>query len=335
MNIWGTLGEDIDLAIVGGTSVQTSSSFYRTGWARCALQQSGSSSNIPAHGYPFPGGALTSAWLSCRIYVGTSLYAPAPTPLIGFGLSGTNSALMIGVDAYSKTYLMTISSGTNANLVLEGGNSFTLGTVLKLDMQVTNYGASSTVNVYINGTLVIAFSGNCAVSGMTNFDHIYFTAWNNDASTAVYFSEMVVADSDTRGILGLQTMALTGAGTTTQWTNNTYTNINGINYSDSSPAYVNTTAKDQEYTVTAATPSVFSVVAVTQSARAAIPSGSTPTHLKLGYGSSGTGYFGTGAQKSPTNGFATYQQIDETNPITSVGWVKADLSGLQLDMQSD
>ena len=144
-----------------------------------------------------------------------------------------------------------------------------------------------------------------------------------------------MADSDTRGLLGLNTLALTGAGTTTQWTNNTYTNINSATYSDNSPTYVNTTAKDQEYAVGTVQPAVYSVIAVVQSARLATPTGSTPTHVKLGYGSGGTGSFGTGATKTPTVGFSTFQQIDQINPITSTTWVSADLAApLQLDMQS-
>ena len=332
MNIYATVAEDIDLAITGSISIITSSNF-RSGWARCCFQASGGSSNLPGHSYPFIGGALTSAWLSCRFEY--SSYSASNVPLIGFGLSGTNSALMIGCSSAGKTELMTISSGSIATIASEGGTSITTGGIIKFDMQVTSYGASATVNVYVNSTLVISFTGNVAVSGMTQFDHVYLFNGNVTGSSVACFSEIVVADSDTRGLLGLQTMALTGAGTTTQWTNNTYTNINGTSYSDSSPAYTNTTAKDQEYTVTAPTPSVFSVVAVTQSARAAIPSGSTPTHLKLGYGSSGTGHFGSGSTMSPGVGFTTSIQIDETNPITGVGWVQADLSGLQLDMQSD
>jgi hypothetical protein len=203
-------------------------------------------------------------------------------------------------------------------------------------MQVTNYGASSTVNVYVGGALMTTFSGNCAVSGMTNFDSV-FLGNNPNSSSPLYmnYSEIIVADSDTRALLGLNTLALTGAGTTHAWSNNTYTNINGVTISDASPAYTNTSAQDQEYTVGTAALTTYSVVGIVQSARMAATSGSTPTHIKLGYGSSGTGYFGTGAQKTPSVGFATQYQIDQTNPITSAAFTSTDIAGpLQLDLQS-
>ncbi len=329
MNILWAGGEDIDFPVIGGATVNTSAGTFRSGWARCSLNINEFST--VTRGNPFNRGAQTSAWITCRYYP-SAIYSGSAYALVGFGLSGTNSALVIGVGNSGKTVLGTVSSGTFATLASEAGNSLSASnTLVKLDMQVTSYGATATVNIYVNGNLVINFSGNVAVAGMTNFDHVYVTSYEESSS----FSEFFVADSDTRALLGVQTLAPIGAGTTTQWSNNTYTNINGTSYSDANPTYVNTTAKDQEYTVTAPTPAVFSVIGVVQSARACIPSGSTPTALKLGYGSGGVGHFGTGASKSPTVGFADYQQIDQINPITGVAWTAADLTGFQLDMQSD
>ena len=336
MNILWAGGEDIDFQAIGNYSVYTTSGYFRSGWARCSIGSTGS--GIAAHGNPFSAGPQTSAWLTARSYLaGSSSFGGVSIPMVGLGLYGTNNALVLGTSSSSasKIALQTIANGVVAQLAAEGGNSLAAESSMKFDMQVTNYGATATVNVYVNGTLVINFTGNVAVAGMTDFDHVYLGAGTLASGGQGQYSEFLVADSDTRALLGVQTLALNGAGTTTQWSNNTYTNINGISYSDANPTYVNTTAKDQEYTVTAPTPAVFSVIGVVQSARACIPSGSTPTALKLGYGSGGVGYFGTGASKSPTVGFADYQQIDQINPITSTTWVSADLAApLQLDMQS-
>ena len=251
---------------------------------------------------------------------------------IGFGLYGTTNALIIGMStsSSSKTALYTVSNGSLTQIATESGNSISAGTIMRFDMQVLNYGATATVNVYINSVPIISFTGNVAVSGMTNFDHVYISP----TAYATNFSEMIVADSNTTTIIGLQTLALTGAGSTTNWSNNTYTNVNGISYSDSSPTYENTDAVDQEYTVTTPTPTTYSVAGVQISARMAAPTGSTPGHIKLGYGSGGTGYFGSGASKAPGIGFATQSQIDQTNPITSAAFTSSDLSSLQLDIQS-
>ena len=332
MNIYATVAEDIDFITPPG--VVTTSGYFRSGWARCAVGVNGN----PVSGLrslPFNAGAQTNAWLTARFI------APSPTfveskSLIGFGLSGTNNFIGIGCDSSGTKFTLVGSNGSSyTTLATEAGTDFLGNALLRIDMQLSNFGSSGTLSLYVNSALIVTYTGNLTQTGFTTgFDSV-FIGPAVSSIFEIYCSEIVVADSDTRGLLGLQTMALTGAGTTTSWSNNTFSNINAISYSDASPAYTNTTAQDQEYTVTAATPSVFSVIAVTQSARAAIPSGSTPTHLKLGYGSSGTGYFGSGSTKSPTTGFASYTQIDQTNPITSATWTQSNLSSLQLDMQSD
>jgi len=168
---------------------------------------------------------------------------------------------------------------------------------------------------------------------MTNFDSIYLFPNQNNSPSPVY-SEIFATDSDTRGFLGLQTEALTGAGTTNNFTNNTYTNINGIAFSDANPTYTNIVAQDQQYTVTAPTPATYSVSGVVITARMAASSGSTPTQIKLGYNSGGTKGFGTGAAKTLTTGYQTYTQIDTVNPVTGVAFTQSELAALQLDLQS-
>ena len=334
MNVYWVGGEDIDFMAIGSAIVSTTAATFRSGWARCSIAYGGT--GTPAHGNPFNGGALTSAWLSARVYGNPGTFTATSIPMIGFGLYGTNNALVVGTSSSSatKVALHTVANGVVTQLAAEGGNSWATGTNIKIDMQVVNYGATATVSVYVNGVPVITFSGNVAVSGMTNFDHVYLAVVTTGGSNQMAYSEFLVADSNTTGIIGVQTLALTGAGTTTGWSNNTYTNINGTSFSDSSPTYENTDAVDQEYTVTTPAATAYSVAAVQISARMALPSGSTPGHIKLGYGSSGTGYFGSGASKVPAVGFATQTQIDQTNPITSAAFTSSDLSSLQLDIQS-
>lgn len=333
MVIYWAGGEDIDFLTLGSSGTNTTAGYFRSGWARCAIAVAPSGAN--AKSYPFPGGALTSAWLSFHCYINASLSA-LNNAIVGFGLSGTNSFVGLGTTSASasRVSLVTYNGSSVTVLASEAGNSWgTAGVSTKFDMQLTSYGATSTVNVYANGNLIISFSGSTAIAGMADFDSVFLGS--GFTTNGCELSEFIVADSDTRAIMGLNTLALTGAGTTDAWSNNTYTNINGINYSDASPAYSNTNGQDQEYAVGTAQPAVFSVVAVVQSARMAASSGSTPTHVKLGYGSGGTGYFGTGAQKTPTVAFTGYNQIDAINPITGVAWTQADITApLQLDIQS-
>jgi hypothetical protein len=326
MNILWAGGEDIDFLTLNGANITTANA--RAGWSRVMIQMP-NSANIVARSLPFSGGAVTSAWLSFRLFYN---YPSANLLFAGFGLSGTSNWLGVGGNG-TQLQLCTYNGGTRTLLSSEIGATLISPAMNRIDMQVTNYGASATVNVYLNSNLVISFTGDVRGTGMTNFDSVFIV--NGPNYQPNYFSEFIVADSDTRALLGLQTLALTGAGTTAAWTNNTYTNINGTIFSDTNPTYVNTAAADQEYTVGPVTPQVCSVVAVVQNARMAASAGSTPTHVKMGYGSAGAGYFGSGAQKTPGVGFAPYQQIDQTNPITGVAFTRADLTApLQLDLQS-
>ena len=338
MNVLGTFTEDINFSQLGGLVIYTGGGF-RSGWSRCCLRsQNGVTGN--ARSQVLNGGAITSGWFHTYTVLDTAgVAATEGLMMVALQLSTSGSwlGLITGASNAEQMSLGYFNGTSQVVLATEVGTSgLTLAAGGTIDIQFLIGGSPTLqVNVYVNNSLIIAYSGNTSITGLGSVDSLVYGVYSGGSANNWYWSEQCIADSDTRALLGLQSQALTGAGTTTQWTNNTYTNINGISYSDANPTYVNTTAKDQEYTVTAPTPAVFSVIGVVQSARACIPSGSTPTALKLGYGSGGVGHFGTGASKSPTVGFADYQQIDQINPITGVAWTAADLTGLQLDMQSD
>jgi len=175
-----------------------------------------------------------------------------------------------------------------------------------------------------------------SVVGMTNFDSIvFFPEVLNNGGNFWNFSELVVADSDTRSIVGLQTLALTGQGTVNNWTNNTYTNINGTAYSDASPVSSNTAAQDQQFNVTDPAGSVvYTVLGCAISARMAKSVGAAISQIKLGYNQGGTVAFGAGATKTAPAGFNTLYQVDMVNPITGNPFLQSEMNALQLDLQS-
>lgn len=333
MNIYFAGGEDISFPSFGSYNVITIASRFRSGWARCGLGATANVTTGGAHSGIFGAGAQTSAWLSFRVYLDASLNAAQL--FVGLGLSGTNNSLGVGSDTSNsaKVAIFKYDGTTRTQLAVETGTTWTVSTIFKIDMQVISYGAAATVNVYINGVLTVTFTGDVTVSGMTNFDSVYLPPNPFNVASPSY-SEIFVTDVDSRGFLGLQTEALTGAGTTNSFTNNTFTNINGISFSDANPTYTNTTAQDQQYTLTAPTPTTYSVSGVVITARMAASSGSTPTQIKLGYNSGGTKGFGTGAAKTLTTGYVTYTQTDVVNPVTGVAFTQSELAALQLDLQS-
>jgi hypothetical protein len=330
MAIFGACCEDVDWPIFGTASVDTTAGHFRAGISRCGFSVPSVAAFVKS--LPFAAGAVTSMQLSAQIYNGANI-PNTSSQFLAFGLSGTNKCLGIGNDASngSKLCIYKYDGTTRTQLAAEGGASFSTLGIQRLDMQVTNYGASATVNVYINGVSIISFTGDVTVSGMTNFDSVFLPTHTTFASGVLIYSEVFYCDSSSLAIVALQDLALTGPGTTTGWTNNTYTNINGTTLSDLNPTSNNATAS-QQYTVTTPTPVVYGVAAVQISARMAKSTGSTPTQVKLGYGSGGTGYFGTGAAKTVTTGYQTYIQVDTVNPITGLAFTQSDIASLQFDL---
>jgi hypothetical protein len=335
-------GEDIEWPIIGSASVSTTAGRFRAGWARCAIVQTSASSGvIPAKTAAFAGGAITTGSLSCQ-YSHGPVGSQTNIPLFGLGVSGTNKFLGIGTDGSVGTRLVLAKydGTTRTVLATETGTSLAPNVLIRFDMLVISFGATAAVTVYVNGVSIISGTYDTTTTGMTSVDCVFLasqnmTGWSVAGSGTSYnISEVFVADSDTRSIIGLQTLALTNTGTTNNWTNNTFSNINAITSTDTTPTFVNTTAKDQQYTVTTPTPVTYSGVAVIISGRLARPAAATPTQVKLGYGNGAAGAFGTGAAKTPGVGYSTFQQIDATNPVTGLSWTSTDLASVQLDLGS-
>lgn len=325
MSILGVYGEDIDFTNPSAITVQTSYG-YRTAYCRCSL-----SCGSGAKTLPFVGGGVTTAWLSFYANFNTSATSERLIGLVNSATAGSGIWFGPSTSVENKAAIYKWDGTTLTQLAAESGTS--LGTSIanifgKIDMQIINYGSSSTVNLFVNGALVINYTGSTAISGVSDLDCVglYFLQTPNNAAV----SEIIVADEDTRSF-SLFTMAPTAAGTTDAWTG-AVTTINGTSFSDASPNYTNSAAQDQQADLTTPPTGTFGVKAVKIAARAAASVGSTPTKIALGFNQGGTVAVGT--PQVLTNSYATYEQLDATNPVTSAAWAFSDLTGLQLDLRS-
>jgi hypothetical protein len=266
------------------------------------------------------------------MYTNTNLGVSRKLP-IGLGNSGNNALLCLACSSASanKIALGTFDGTTFVQLAVESGSSLPASTLLKIDMQLVNYGASATVNVYVSGVNVISFSGDVTVLSNTNLDQAVIPGFSTNFSPLV--SEIIVSTDDTRSFPGLVTLALTGAGTTDSWSG-VFSTINQTTLSDASPNFTNTTAQDQQFNITDLPSGTFVINAVKIEGRMAVSATPTATQVKLGYNSGGTVAFGTGATKTLTTAYTTYEQLDATNPVTAAAWAQSDMNALQLDMRS-
>lgn len=324
-------GEDIDFPAGVSMSFDSSAGRFRSGYAR-GSQLIPVTLNTAGLSLPFAGGAVTSCWVSCRLALLSN--GEVSTSYFGLGRSGTSGWLVIGTSAASpsRLALQTHLGTTLTQLAAETGNSLPTSGLLKIDIQVVNYGATALVNVYVDGVLLIEFSGDTRVTGVTDLDEVVIPS-AGFSSSRPQVSEVIVADEDTRALPGLVSLALTGDGTTTDWTGD-YSTINQTTISDTTPNYTDTTALDQQFNWTNLPSGSFVIKAVKIAARMAKSATPSVTQVKIGYNHGGTPGFGTGATKAVTTAYETYEQLDSLNPVTSADWAQADMNALQVDLQS-
>lgn len=293
-------GEDIDFPNGAPVGVTTVSGRYASG-ARCAI----TSPTGMAKSLVYPG--MTSGWLSCHIY---SVTAPqANKGFFGAGSSGSDKGLFVGIGASTgKLALLSYDGSTWTVLASEAGTSFSSSTLHRLDFQLINYGASSTVNIFLNGVLLITYSGSTSISGVSSFDSLYIYS-SNAGSYLYYLSGVIVADEDTR-TMSVVPLVPNAAGDALTMTG-AYTTVDDVSIDDADLVYGNTVGHQALYGLSGAPAGTFVVKALRIAARAAKSSGSTPTSLNLGYKSGGS--VNVSDNHALTTGWATYERM-----ITSI-----------------
>ena len=332
-NILDAYGEDGDWQYyngnvgAGGVVIQTGYGF-RSGYARCCVMFS---SGLQTFGQRlWPGGPVTTAWFSMRMYLsGININHNLVNPkFIGFcdasGLeriaviqSGTNSPLpnqydVFKVDALGNTTLLftTISGFSGAPSVPDKVDFF------------FDYSTTGTLSMYINGAQVGTYSGDITTDGITQLAGTYQGAASYSAGSYGY-SECILADGDTRD-LSVVTCYASGAGSTDQWTG-AYTNVNTITVNDGVFDTTTTSGDVQLYTMTGITTGNFDILTLVTNIRATQGAGLL-THIALAQEISGTQY-ATSAKNFPTS-FGPVQFIQELNPATGQLWTQSDVNAV-------
>jgi hypothetical protein len=331
MTIYWCGGEDIDFP-TGTKAVGTNAGMFNSSYSRCYVRASVNQ----VYSQPFTG--VTSFWLHCVLGMNVGNSGITTNGLM-IGLTGSTSvpdgiwitSSSSGGNPNSQILTVrTLVSGTQTQLCTGALPAFASSTTAfhSIDLQIINYGVSSTINLYLDGSLYATFSGNSTVTGVSNFTNV---ALGVNLANENAYSQIIVADSDTRS-LNLATMAPNANGTTQNWSNPAFSNYNPITINDANAAFVNTTAQDQQANLTDLPAGSFSIIAVKQAVRAALSAGATPTGVKLGFNNGGT--VAVGSTHTASLSFQDYEDLFTTDPTTGVGWVQASMNGLQNDMRS-
>lgn len=322
MSILWCGGEDIDFPNGSPATVTTAGAQFRAGYARCAITANAPSATLKST--TFPGGAVSSCWLSYQAGPVGAFSNALGMP--GLRLSSVNKGFKIGASALGVLTLFKFDGTTQTSVATESGASFTAA-LHRLDIQVVNYGASATVNVYLDTILTIAFTGDLSFSGtVTSLDSIWQQSGNQDAP----FSEVIVSSTDTR-TFALVTLAPAGAGATDQWTG-AYTDVNETTINDANVINTNAVTQDEQFTVTAPPSGAFTCSAVRIAARATGTAGATATQVALGVRSGGT--VDPGTPQAVTTAWLTYERTMTVNPVTGTAWTLAGLAALQQNFRS-
>lgn len=327
-------GEEIDFMNVGTPVLSTTAAHFRSNYARGGLSPTTASTAI--YSDAFPGGAVTSAWLSARVYVdGATGSAATVSRAVGLVNATTRNGVWVGWTGGSSLYQIAIykSDGTQLTNAISAAAVLSNATLVKFDLEVKDYGSTSgVVNVYLNGgsTPIASFTGNVAVSGTTNLNSVGIGYY----SYRPRVSEVVVGDSqtDTRNA-SLVTLAPSGAGDDTSWTG-ICSNLSETAVTDSTVAQTATSGKNFQCALAdvQATGS-FLVAALRLSARANKTNSGT---RQLSLGVKTNAFVNTAQAITPVaaTSWGQTQALFPINPITATGWTISDLNALQLNLQS-
>lgn len=323
MNILWCGGEDIDFPNGAAPTVETSSYLFRSSLnIRCAL--SNASYTSPSKSTAFS--PITSGWLSFRAYVASTGYSYIKS--VGFGKLGANiGALVIGGDSGgTKLTLWKLSGTTWTALASESGSSLASSTLYKFDINITNYGISSNVKVYMERVLLIDFTGDVTATGVSSVDSV----WLFGPGSPWRVSEIIVSEEDTR-LLSLCTLPINAAGDSNAFSG-AFTDIDEVINSDADVMYTNTAGVDAQVNIADLPSGTFAIKAVKISARACKSTDASIGGLCLGVKSGGT--INPGSSVAQAINFATSERIMAQNPVTANNWSPSDINNLQLNFRS-
>lgn len=336
-------GEDSNFDAIGSPSVSTTSTFFRSAFARCALQVTGDGQywRMPSRwGIVLPS---TGFWFSARLYnkrVGTSIPTGTTGILLRFNDRSDTPRLQIRNASVSAPYATgfrlekvnsvgsrTLLTTFSAPLLVDNGTTYT---PQHFDVYVA-YGTTGGVQVFADGLLVAQYVGDLTTDGNTSlagFDLGQFSQGNQLS----YWSEIIVDTDDTRS-MSLFSVYPTAPGQVDSW-NGTYADVSEITLNDLTSNYVEVGSARQLYAINTLFTDDYRVVDLTVDARASAQLTSVPQFMQLSarVGGAIKDAPATAIRPGPTRDRHAYTWA--VNPANNQAWQQNDLTGLQIGLLS-
>ncbi len=247
---------------------------------------------------------------------------------------------------YGSTVLVSIQRTTANYVRAQRGTSTTLQTATEKPLLVDNVylievhvkigDSDGVVQVKVNGTMVIDYSGDTKPGSDTQFNTILLGYITSGYYGYGYYDDIVLDDANWIGNTKIQGIVPNGAGTTTQWTpsaGNNWDCVDEVPPSDSDYVSVNSVDQVDLYSASNLSGTIGSIKCVQVQARCVQEGAPTPTSLKLGLRTGGTNYWGS-SQTVPSGSPNGLVGLWEQNPNTSSDWTESDVNGLEIGIQS-
>lgn len=323
-------------------SVVSSANYSTTGgrWGGGAFEISdyGSSSKLNAGLLPT---IAAGSWMHFAVWVkpDTSAHSSSNSVLMGFK-STTNNTIGIGlIGQYPCVYAYN-SSAASALQTFSGGDPFIMNTWSHVEGAFTIADSGGRMKVWINGGLVVDFTGDTAVISDARTIDRFFCC---DATTfnGTWYDDLVVWDESGSdfaytqlGSHRISTLRPSGAGSNTGWTPNTganYAAVDDAPYHDSDTTYVEsaTVGDKDSYACGNLSYTPADVFAVNVCARSK-DLGTTSTIKPLIKSGSTEA---TGAARTTSAAYANKEDFFVLDPDTGVAWTPAGVDALEIGFQ--
>lgn len=337
-------GEDVDFTCVGTTSnctVDTGGSpHYRTAYARLAVSaRSGAVSDPPNPYLASPNfTATTHIWTHMQANSvnvdGLTNNAQAVTWVAADG----NPAIILRGSATTGGIKITTRStaGVLTDLVTcNAASMFRANTLEQHDIDI-NYAVGGSVTVYKNSVSVCTFTGDVTTNGRTQLQAVWLGPMNTNVGASNAFSEVIVADTDTRA-KSLLRLTPNASGNTVAWTgaNPCTVILPAVTFNDASYVQSGTNNQLEQCAVVNTFPAgTWRIDALVMSTR--ILRGATgPQHFQFSTRTGGLDF--TSSDFNPTPSFSNIgNYIQSLNPNTSLVWTQAEITaaGFNIGLKS-
>lgn len=328
-------GEDHDFTVVGTCTVDTATTAARrTANARCSLKVAGTTgtdgwqTDLPS--------AVSSLWVTGRVYIAMTGNSGSLGYLISL-FDGTTRRLVItnsGGSSLTTTWRISKFSAAGVLTTLATASTIVSKNVIqKLDLNVT-YGTSGNVKLYLDGTLIIDYTGDITTDGATTLNKVQFGHFYASLTGETYWSEMIVASEDTRA-MNVVTLPPSANGNTFNFDTGSYADVDEVTLSDADLITSGTSGQLAQFTIGSSgitgTPAVRAVCVSARAQKGA----SGPQNAKMNVRTAGADHLSsTIALPAAMNRIAN---IFANNPATSGPWAYTDITaaGFNVGVQSE